>query len=236
MSLAGKAVLAIWNGIAPEAEDEFVSWHVREHIPERVGLPGFLRGRRYVAVSGHPKYFNFYETEDVNALLSTLYLERLNAPSVWTKAVVSHFTDTFRTICKVRVSEGLGDGAALLAARISTHKPANEFVADASKELFALVRQPGIVALHLLQGDIDASSQQTAEKQLRAEADQVVDWILLIEAVDSASLVALSGDPMYHAALASAGVDLGSGIYDLQFALSASQLPSASKGSHRRKG
>jgi hypothetical protein len=50
MGLLGKGVLAIWNGIAPEAEEDFVAWHVREHIPERVALSGFLRGRRYVAL------------------------------------------------------------------------------------------------------------------------------------------------------------------------------------------
>jgi hypothetical protein len=46
MSLLGKGVLAIWNGIAPEAEEDFVAWHVREHIPERVALPGFLRSEQ----------------------------------------------------------------------------------------------------------------------------------------------------------------------------------------------
>jgi hypothetical protein len=33
MTLIGNGVLAIWNGIAPQAEDDFVAWHVREHIP-----------------------------------------------------------------------------------------------------------------------------------------------------------------------------------------------------------
>ena len=63
MALAGQGVLAIWNGIEDEAEADFVAWHVREHIPERVAVPGFLRGRRYVAVAGAPKYFNFYELD-----------------------------------------------------------------------------------------------------------------------------------------------------------------------------
>jgi hypothetical protein len=76
MALIGKGVLAIWNGIAPEVEDDFVAWHVREHIPERVGLPGFLRGRRYVAVDGVPKYFNFYETDAVDDLSSAAYMTR----------------------------------------------------------------------------------------------------------------------------------------------------------------
>ena len=65
MPLLGSGVLAIWNGVAPGYEAEFVEWHVKEHIPERVGVPGFLRGRRYVAVDGAPAYFNFYETENL---------------------------------------------------------------------------------------------------------------------------------------------------------------------------
>ena len=44
--LAGEAVVAIWNGIEPEAREQFYDWHVNEHMPERVGIPGFRRGRR----------------------------------------------------------------------------------------------------------------------------------------------------------------------------------------------
>ncbi|HSV25798.1 MAG TPA: hypothetical protein VLJ17_22580, partial [Xanthobacteraceae bacterium] len=88
MALLGKGLLAIWNGITDSAEAEFVRWHIREHIPERVGLPGFLRGRRYAAHGGHPKYFNFYETETPQTLESAAYRARLNAPTAWTQAVV----------------------------------------------------------------------------------------------------------------------------------------------------
>ena len=88
MALLGSGVLAIWNGIADTAEAEFVRWHVREHIPERVGLPGFLCGRRYAAVDGHPKYFNFYETVSTEVLNSRVYRDRLNNPTPWTRRVV----------------------------------------------------------------------------------------------------------------------------------------------------
>ena len=98
--LLGQGVLAIWNGISPEAEDDFVAWHVREYIPERVSLPGFLRGRRFVSIDGSPKYFNYYETTSVADLSSHAYLERLNAPTDWTRRVVGHFTDTSRTLCE----------------------------------------------------------------------------------------------------------------------------------------
>ncbi len=63
MALAGRALLAIWNGIAEEAEADFLAWHVREHIPERVAVPGFLRARRYVAPARRAALLHqFYET------------------------------------------------------------------------------------------------------------------------------------------------------------------------------
>jgi hypothetical protein len=45
MSLLGRAVVAIWNDIVPEERANFIDWHNREHIPERVAIEGFLRGR-----------------------------------------------------------------------------------------------------------------------------------------------------------------------------------------------
>ena len=65
-----KEHLVFWNGISPGGDEEFLSWHVSEHIPERVSVPGFLRGRRYVAHDGIPRYFNFYETETLEVLHS----------------------------------------------------------------------------------------------------------------------------------------------------------------------
>jgi len=49
MSLAGEGAVAIWHDLDPVAREQFYAWHGEEHMPERVGIPGFLRGRRYVA-------------------------------------------------------------------------------------------------------------------------------------------------------------------------------------------
>ena len=68
MSLAGEAVVSIWHGIAPEGRDAFYAWHVHEHMPERVGIPGFLRGRRYIAERGGPEFFTLYEASTVEVL------------------------------------------------------------------------------------------------------------------------------------------------------------------------
>ena len=58
MALPGHGFLAIWNDVAPVAEPEWLNWHTVEHIPERVGVTGFLGGRRYVDPAlGHHRYF-----------------------------------------------------------------------------------------------------------------------------------------------------------------------------------
>ena len=50
MSVMGTGAVAIWHDIAAEGRDEFYAWHGQEHMPERVGIKGFIRGRRWIAI------------------------------------------------------------------------------------------------------------------------------------------------------------------------------------------
>jgi hypothetical protein len=223
MALLGQGVLAIWNGIAAEAEDEFVAWHIREHIPERVSLPGFLRGRRYVALEGAPRYFNFYETGSTADLTSDAYRARLNAPTEWTRLVVRHFIDTTRTVCTVAHSSGRGEGGWIETVRMPDVADRDAFCATIrSQVLEPALEQSGIVAAHLLEGEILASGGATAEKDLRNEPDKVVAWVLLIEAIGPEALKAarmnVTGDSQLTACGAPT-LDLERGLYALQFAL-----------------
>jgi hypothetical protein len=225
MALIGKGVLAIWNGIAPQAEDDFVAWHVREHIPERVALPGFLRGRRYVAVAGHPKYFNFYETETTSDLSAPAYVARLNAPTDWTRRVVAQFTDTSRTICAVAWSLGTGEGGWIEAIVLEAASPNFQ---EAMRAAFqpAVAALPGIVGLHLLEGQTPAAQADTAEKKLRGAPDAVAAWILLVEASRPDSLGAFRAGLGSDDALVAcgAGAAIKRGTYQLQFALTKAEI------------
>ena len=110
MSLSGSGVIAIWNDITEEGRANFYEWHDREHIPERVGIPGFRRGRRYIALSGTPEYFTLYEVKDKSVLTGADYLARLNSPTEWTSRSVQHFRNTSRSLCDVELSLGAGSG------------------------------------------------------------------------------------------------------------------------------
>ena len=228
MALLGTGVLAIWNGIAPEAEADFAAWHVREHIPERVGVPGFLRGRRYVTEDGHPKYFNFYEAESADVFSSTPYQARLNDPTPWTQRVIAHFTDTSRTVCDVVATQGAGEGGWIEAVRLESDAPETFARVMRGDVLPALASQPGIVAAHLLRGR-PAAGGVTVEARLRGRPDATAGWILLVEAVGAGPLAALRAGPLDPAGLRRAGATLtGRGLYVLQFALARDELERAS--------
>ena len=87
MSLLGAAAVTIWHNVPPEARADYFEWHNREHMPERVGIPGFLRGRRYAALTGDPEFCTLYETESLAVLTGADYMQRLNNPTPWTRRV-----------------------------------------------------------------------------------------------------------------------------------------------------
>ena len=49
MPMAGKGMLLTSMNIGASDEAEFNRWYDREHLEERVAIPGFLEARRYVA-------------------------------------------------------------------------------------------------------------------------------------------------------------------------------------------
>jgi hypothetical protein len=223
MGLLGSAVLAIWNDVAPGGDDEFVHWHTREHIPERVGVPGFLRGRRAVAVSGNPKYFTLYETESVDTLRGGAYVARLNDPTPWTRRSLPLFRNTMRTACRVRLSLGEGVGGALATLDLGPESGREEEL-DAwltSSTLPAISERPGVVGAHFCRADVAATEVRTEEKKLRDQPDALARWVLLLEAIDAPVLESVCGDFLSAEALARRGAapGLSLAVYLLQYVL-----------------
>lgn len=89
--MIGTGALGIWMHIDPAGEADFNAWYPRQHLPERLSVPGFLRGRRYAAVGEAPPYFTLYEVETPAVLGSAPYLERLNDPTDWTRRTLPSF-------------------------------------------------------------------------------------------------------------------------------------------------
>jgi len=184
MSLAGLGAVVIWHDIAPEGRQAFYGWHSREHMPERTGIPGFLRGRRYVAERAEgPEFFNLYETVSPCTASGAEYRMRLDNPSPWTQATVRHFRNVSRSLCAVAASFGEGQGGLVATLRYAV----DDAMADKHRQrlahgiLPALAAEEGIAGCHLLIADAAASAVDTAERNLRAEANVIPRWVVLIE-------------------------------------------------------
>jgi hypothetical protein len=54
--------------VEPAWEEEFNRWYDEEHFPDRINCPGFLRGRRFAAVEGAPKFLAVYDLEGPEVL------------------------------------------------------------------------------------------------------------------------------------------------------------------------
>jgi hypothetical protein len=181
--LAGSGLLAIWNGMAEGQDAAFLRWHMSEHIPERLSVPGFLRARRYRAVEASPAYFNFYEVEQPEVLESAPYLERLNNPSDSTRSVVPHFTDTSRILCRVIASGGAGIGGFVMAIRFDAE-------AGAARDLLdPLLDAPDICAVHLLDR-YEKPAAATNESAMRGAPDGTSRALLLAEGLSPNLLTA----------------------------------------------
>src|SRR3954452_16672598 len=112
--------LAIFSTAAPGREAEFEEWFQHEHLAERLAVPGFLLGRRYEAVAGQPRNFNFYLTQSADVLKSSAYIERLNHPTPMTHKIMSEiFKDMIRTVCHRTLRLGAMRGAAVVAVLFS---------------------------------------------------------------------------------------------------------------------
>jgi hypothetical protein len=224
MSLAGRGAVAIWNDIAPEGRSEFYAWHGSEHMPERAGIPGFLRGRRYVAIDGAPEYFTLYETVSRCTVTGAEYLTRLNAPTAWTTATIRHFRNVSRSLCEVAASFGEGQGGLVATLRYSVGDdrahPHRKRLAQ--QTLPELAEAPGVAGCHLLVADEAASAVETAERRVRGERNLVPRWIVLVESWDDIDpFRALCGEFVAGAAFADAAAPPELGIYRLQNARAA---------------
>ena len=207
--MLGNGVLLTFSEVPAEAEVDFNEWYNREHIDERVFMPGFLRARRYVAVSGGPKYFATYETANVEDLAHPDYLALLADQTDWTKRVMAQFSFFHRMTTRVTADTGHGIAGALTLTRFF---PGDD-IKDELRAWFAetglpgLAQQPGMVAASLLENDIEvanAPARQSGTADFPFAERQ--EWAVLADGADVEATAAAADSLINPAALALRGV------------------------------
>jgi len=175
-------------------------WHTHEHMPERLSIPGFLRGTRWIAVEGQPRYCVLYEVQALEVLTSEAYLARLNNPTPWTTKTMPSYRKMTRGLCAVTGSFGLGIGHASMVIRFKAKSGSEASLRKwlMEKALPLLSAKLGMVGVHLLEGAVAAP--MTKEQSIRG-ADAGVDWALVLTGYGEEALRALRQDVLGNASL-----------------------------------
>jgi hypothetical protein len=217
MSLTGTGVITIWHDISEAGLQDFYEWHNREHIPERVGIEGFRRGRRYIAVAGAPAFFTLYNVASPTVLSGPAYHARLNHPTPWTLRAVTHFSNEARSLCAVLASSGVGTGGIIGTLRFDCDESRDEvLLARLTGEIMpAVAKRPLLVGMHVCRADLETSRRRSAEQQDRDD-NQVPRWVVLVEGTTPKAVDGVMQGMLAPAAL---GVSGATSLYALQHEL-----------------
>lgn len=218
MPLHGPAAMLLSFDVVEEAMSEHDQWHTQEHLPERLSIPGFVRGSRWVALWGQPRYFVMYEVSQLATLTSAAYLERLNHPSPWTAKIMPYYRGMSRGFCTLAGSFGVGIGHAGLLIRFKPGADSRSSLHDWLLQALApLPSRPGIGCAHLFEGAI--TPEMTNEQRIRG-ADAGFDWALFVTGYSEDALTQLRQVDLADAKLARHGAaGIVAALYRMDYAL-----------------
>jgi len=125
-----------------------------------------------------------YELEKYEILTSRGYLDRLNAPTVWSTKMMPHHLNMVRSQCRVGASFGGGVATSLATIRLSPEAGREAGLETAVVvTLRELASKPGLTGAHLLITDTPTTSVPTTEQRIRG-LDRAADWIVLLSGYD----------------------------------------------------
>ncbi len=168
--------LSIWTDVDPVHEPDFNRWYDREHMQERMAIPGFRRARRFRCLVSCPRpYLALYDTDSVQTFRSTSYQQAFSRQTEWSLRNFSRMRDTQRRVGELSVDIGAAEGGALAL-----------FVVNAAgfegigTQVASVVARDRVLRVSLLRTDVALSSPLSAAAP-PAQADAVV----MVEANDA---------------------------------------------------
>ena len=177
---ASSGILAIWNDREDAIAELYERWYLSEHLPERLGVPGFFAARRYETATGVPRFFTWYDVESPAVLSSADYLARLAAPSALTREVMANFRNMMRTVCSLEYrSPGATLGGCVVAAYVE--QPARIDDRRLLDAAIAYERDAGVLGVQAWRAVHDPAHAVTSEAKLRPGGDRRIEAALIVE-------------------------------------------------------
>jgi hypothetical protein len=142
-----QAELLVWTDIDPAHEADFNKWYDREHMDERVAIPGFAFARRFLRIGRGRKYLALYRTDSLGVFDSAPYRRAFENQTQWSRDNFSRMRDSQRCVGTV-ASAGTGTGgiAALIVFPAARAR-------EAQAELERAASRDGVVSGYILEPD-----------------------------------------------------------------------------------
>lgn len=168
------AQLFVWTDIDPGFEADFNRWYDREHMAERLALPGFRWARRYCAARGR-RYLALYRTDSLAAFTTPAYAEAFANQTAWSKKNLARMVDPLRRVGPIAFERGRGTGATI---GLITLAPGEPDLRTVEHMIGNAMTADGILGGHLLVPDAALSTPLPNENK----ADRNLAPLLVIEA------------------------------------------------------
>ena len=190
MPLLGKGMLLTLTDVSARDERDYNEWYNREHIDDRVNLPGFHRGRRYAAVRATPKYLAVYECDTVAILGTQNYLRTLDNQTPWSQRVMARFTHFSRLTLRIQVDQTHGVGAALATVRFVPDPRRRKALVEwlSTEALPKLIARPGVLGAAAGENDLEMAHAPLQDKSMDHPRADESEWVVLIEGADVAAV------------------------------------------------
>ena len=180
---APRGQLCIWTDVDPASELDFNRWYDREHMQERVAIPGFQSASRFQATGECPRpYLALYYTDAVAVFTSDAYRQAFAHQTDWSLRNFERMRGTQRRVGPLEIEVGHGEGGALALFVVAQDKLSMNALRD---QLARLRQEDFIIRASVLRTDTGLSAPVTADSSA-APADAV----MMIEATRAQAALA----------------------------------------------
>jgi hypothetical protein len=217
-------MLFILTGVQPEHEAEFNLWYDREHLPDRVTVPGFITARRHDAAAGALwPYLALYEASDISVFSSPAYKERLANQSEWSRRILPVFVEPQRNIARRLAQVGEGIGSSTLLAAIRPAEGQEDRLVESFSRIAAEFRDGdhSVVAVGLYASDPVLSRPVAEYPPVESSPVKGSDWFVMTDVIGNDGGAALLSK---LAALPLSEPPIDIGRYTFRSAVSASDM------------
>jgi len=172
--------IAIWSDVDPADETDYLHWLTREHVQERLSIPGFLAVRIFRAeAGGRGRFLIFYRLRDASVVGSEAYLARLNAPTPWSQKIMPKLKNFMRGGGRIVQENGEGAGGYAAPVLFSRAQISN-YLAAAGE----IAKADRMAATRIFEVDSASSGIATNEKSIRT-GDRSFEAMLFLESLDA---------------------------------------------------